>query len=50
MKKDDYFYGEHFEALGDIWDSLYCNAESFIKDYLVKSCQEGSLLWFFGHF
>ena len=45
MKKDDYFYGEHFEALGDIWDSLYGNAESFIKDYLVKSCQEGSLYW-----
>lgn len=41
MKKDDYFYGEHFEALGDIWDALYCDAEAFAKDYVEKSVKEG---------
>ena len=45
MKKGDYFYGEHFEALGDIWDAIYGNVDNFIEDYLIKSCQEGSLYW-----
>ncbi len=43
--KESYFYGEHFEALGGMWSAIYGNVAEFIKDYLVKSCQKGSLYW-----
>lgn len=31
MKKNKFFYGEHFEALGIVWDGIYGKAEDFVK-------------------
>lgn len=43
MERKNYFYGEHFEALGDIWSAIYGNVETFLKDYLEKSIKEGGV-------
>lgn len=41
QKNKSYFYGEHFEALGDVWDAIYGNAVNFAKNYIEKSILEG---------
>lgn len=40
-KKEDYFYGKHFEALGSAWNALYGDSEEFVRNYLVKSVEKG---------
>lgn len=45
MKKNSNFYGEHFEALGDIWDAVSGNVKDFLSTYFVKSLEKGSLYW-----
>ena len=40
MKKDSYFYGEHFEGNGQMRRGLYGNADDFLKDYLRRSVSE----------
>ena len=42
MKNNKFFYGDHFEALGYLWDGIYGNVEDFIKEQLNNTIKESS--------
>ncbi|MBR5303554.1 MAG: hypothetical protein IKU37_01850 [Candidatus Gastranaerophilales bacterium] len=47
MKKNKFFYGKHFEALGNIWDGIYGKAEEFAKNQIDKTLNKSRFIFNF---
>ncbi len=44
-KKDENFFGEHFEGYGNKWDAIFEDSAVFMVDHLAQSVEKGSLLY-----
>ena len=42
MEKNKYFYGEHFEHLGYLWDGIYGKAENFTEEQFDNTIKKSS--------
>ena len=42
MKKNKYFYGEHFEHLGYLWDGIYGKAENFTEEQFDNTIKKST--------